>query len=289
MISFDFAYYKPHTLEEALHTYREYETRNKRAVYFAGGTETISRARLGKITMDAVIDLKGIPECNLYESGESHVIIGSAVSMSRLTEETLYPLLSRHARGVADHTSRNRITIGGNIAGKTCYREAVLPLLLADSQVVVARHEGLAAVSIHDVFDRQLLLKPGEFIVQFRIERKHLEHPFVSIKKTRFSKIDYPLVSLAATLTDNRIRIALSGVCDYPFRSKRMEEDLNVQERPAAEKIENAIRHLPDSVVDDLHGSSEYRKFVLYHALSEVLMKLEGGAEDGTGSNLSNH
>jgi len=279
MIAFDFEYFKPETVDETIHTYRQLQLQRKRSIYIAGGTEFISRARLGQVHADAVIDLKGIPECNVLEVQGGQAVIGSAIRLTQLEEAGLFPLLGTHSRKIADHTSRNRITLGGNIAGETVYRELVLPLLISDCEVIVAKKSGLEATSIHDIFNQHLLLQDGEFIVQFRVSVADTTLPFISVKKTAFSSFDYPLVSIAAIRKEERTLIALGGVCGYPFRSREIEESLNNQSLSIPDRIHNAIGHLPAPMLDDFRALRDYREFVLKHALNEVLHTLEGGPE----------
>ena len=47
------------------------------------------------------------------------------------------------------------------------------------------------------------------------------------IKHTAQEKIDYPLISVAALVKEDFLRIAFSGVCAYPFRSQQIELVLN--------------------------------------------------------------
>ncbi|WP_224654403.1 FAD binding domain-containing protein [Escherichia coli] len=61
MSPFNFDYYKPESVEEALKLYSSEWKLGKKVVYFSGGTEVITFARGGKLTADTVIDLKGIP------------------------------------------------------------------------------------------------------------------------------------------------------------------------------------------------------------------------------------
>jgi xanthine dehydrogenase molybdenum-binding subunit len=276
VIPFDFEYYKPATVVDALRTFRDLQTAGKRVCYYGGGTEWISLARLGSVTMDAVIDLKGIPECLTLTENDQHVLIGAAVSLTKVVEYRAFPLLSDHCRRIADHTSRNRITIGGNIAGVIEYREAVLPLLVGDAQVVVARGEGMETVSIHDIFKETLLIGTGEFIVQLLVPRSETVHPYVSLKKTRHSRVDYPLVSVAASKKDGWIRLAVSGVCRYPFRYKPLEVEVNAADRSPKERAERAAAQLPEPAVDNGFGSREYRMFLLRHALADTISQLEG-------------
>ena len=64
MIPYDFEYYKPSSIQEALNLFVELNKTGRKPVYFSGGTEIITLGRLNLVTGDAVIDLKEIPECN---------------------------------------------------------------------------------------------------------------------------------------------------------------------------------------------------------------------------------
>jgi CO/xanthine dehydrogenase FAD-binding subunit len=169
-----------------------------------------------------------------------------------------------------------RITIGGNIGGTIIYKEAVLPLLLCDSYVTVAGSDKLRQVSIHEIFDKKLQLERGEFIVHFIIGREYLDLPFVHVKKTKNEKIDYPLISIAAIKKDSRIRIAISGVCSFPFRSAQVEAFLNDKSIPWDKRIDGIIVSMPAPVLNDISGSDSYRKFVLKNTLLDTLQALEG-------------
>lgn len=45
------------------------------------------------------------------------MIFGAGVTLTELEDKNLFPLLSKSASEVADHTARNKITLGGNICG----------------------------------------------------------------------------------------------------------------------------------------------------------------------------
>ena len=73
---------------------------------------------------------------------------------------------------MADHTARGKITLGGNICAQIFYREAVLPFLLADSQVVIVGPDGIRVSPINEIFHKQLQLKKGEFLVQIATDKE---------------------------------------------------------------------------------------------------------------------
>lgn len=276
MIPFDFEYYKPETLEEALQLYIELNSKGKKPLYYGGGTEIISMARAYNVYTEAVIDIKAIPECNLLELRDNKLIIGSAVTLTQIAESNLFPLLGLTVQRIADHTIQDKITLGGNMAGTIIYREAVLPLLISNSEVVIANSSGRKQVLLSDVFDKRIQLIDEEFIVSVLIDSRFLSLPYLHVKRTKSDKIDYPLITLTALKDNNRINIAFSGVCDYPFRSSLIEDYLNDNSLQNNMRINNIIDNIPDSILSDLAGSADFRKFMLQKMLTEVLEKLEG-------------
>ena len=276
MIPFDFEYYKPETVEEAVQIYFDLNSKGKKPLYYGGGTEIISMARAFNIYTGAVIDIKGIPECNVQELNDNKLIIGSAVTLTQIAEANLFPVLSLTVQRIADHTIQDKITLGGNIAGTIIYRESVLPLLISGSEVTIADLNGLKQVPLMDIFEKRIKLSSGDFIVNAAIDSHFLSLPYVHSKRTKSDKIDYPLITLAALKDNNRINIAFSGVCSYPFRSLLIEDYLNDTNLPNNIRVNNVINNIPDLVLSDLTGSAEYRKFVLQKMLMEVLSKLEG-------------
>ncbi|WP_314590470.1 FAD binding domain-containing protein [Paenibacillus terrigena] len=276
MIPFNFEYYKPSSIPEAVELFRQLYAQGKNPMYFSGGTEIITWARMNAIRPGAVIDLKSIPECNVIQFQINHLVIGSCVPLSMLTTVNLFPLLSETAQGAADQTARNKITFGGNICGRIYYREAVLPLLLSNSRMLIAGLKGMREVSIHHVFVQQMRLESGEFLVQMITDREYLALPYVHVKKRQIGNVGYPLVTLAALKKDHQIRTAYSGVCAFPFRSIEMEQVLNDPMLSIEAKVDQAIDKLPAPVLTNTEGSAGYRKFVLKHTLIETLSLLEG-------------
>ena len=276
MIPFNFDYYRPDTISEAVQIYKELDTQEKEPIYYGGGSEIISMARVHNIYTKAAIDLKAIPECNVLEYQGEQLVIGSSVTLSRITESKLFPLLGTACGRIADHTMQCKITLGGNLGGTIIYREAALPLLLTDSHVIISSEEKVKQVSIHEIFNERLLLPKGEFIVQFIIEKEYTSLPYVHVKKTKNEKIDYPLISIAALKKDEQIRLAMSGVCSFPFISRQVEKCFNEKSVPWETRVANVLEALPAPVLNDISGSDSFRKFVLTQTLLDTLATLEG-------------
>ncbi|MEH7385494.1 FAD binding domain-containing protein [Bacillus sp. JJ1521] len=277
MIPFDFEYYKPSTITEAVQTYQSVSERGQKVMFISGGTEFITFARLNKITTDAIIDLKGIPECFVLEMQGNELVIGAAVPLNKIAESRLFPLLGETVKHVADHTSRNKITIGGNLFSQLKYREGLLPLLLSETRVKIVGKEGEEVLPLEEIFSHEMGLKNDQFLVQIMIDKEYLDYPFISLKKTRLSKIGYPIASVSALKKDNQIRAAISGVCEYPFRSSELETVLNDDNLSIDSRITEAMKKLPSGIVNDFEGSAEYRQFVLRNMLEDVIEALKEG------------
>ena len=89
MIPNNFNYYKPDTLEES---------QNRNPVFYSGGSEIITMARASSIAPTDVIDLKGIEKCQELKIENNELIIGSCVTLSRIKESKMFPLLGLTCR-----------------------------------------------------------------------------------------------------------------------------------------------------------------------------------------------
>ena len=275
MIPFDFEYYKPETMQEAVQTYEDIQKQGKSVLYYSGGTEFITFSRRNLQIADAVIDLKGIPECNVLGAQDEQLVIGSGVTLNQITESNLFPLLGEAVKKVADHTSRNKITIGGNLNSRLIYREGILPLLLSNAMVKLAGAEGETLMPLDEIFQQELQITQGQFLVQILIKKSYLNLQHFSLKKTKSTKVGYPVVSIAALVKDQKLRTAFSGICSYPFRSMEIENILNDTSLPVADRVQQAVELLPSTIVHDIQASAEYREFVFKNALLETIEALK--------------
>jgi CO/xanthine dehydrogenase FAD-binding subunit len=276
MIPFDFDYYKPDSLEEAVEIYHELALKNRKPMYYSGGTEIITFGRNNDIQTYAVIDIKGIEQCKVFELREKEIIIGSAVALSQISEGNYFPLLKKVTLFPADHTTRDKLTLGGNICGRVIYKEMILPLLISDCKVLISGKKGNRLVDINQIFNRKLKLEPEELLVQIRIPRENMNLPFYAIKVRNQGVSGYPLISLTAVRKHGLIRVAVSGLCAFPFRSRKVEEALNNKKISIQQRTLETLKLLPGPILENIQGSAEYKSFVFLNVLQEALELLEG-------------
>ena len=267
MIPFDIEYLRPSSVTEAAEAWRQASDAGRSVRWFGGGTELVTGARDGTVAYDVVIDLKRIPETRVLDLDEGR--FGAALRLTEVVESggasggPAYPLLAAAARGVADRTVRNSITLGGNLCGMLPYREAALPLLLFDATVVLHGPGGERRAAMGSVWDKRLRLLPGEFLVSVELPPVAREPGFYR-RRTREPRVDYPLVTLCMARVDGAVRFAVGGVYGYPVRSHAA----------ASATAEAAVAAIPDRIWNDLRGSAEYRRALLVQSLAEGLEAL---------------
>ena len=284
MIAHDFIYCKAETLPEAVEAFAAYTAQGKRAFYYGGGSELITMSRANSIRPDVVIDYKAAPECRVLAENEEYLTIGAGLTLNEIKESKRFPLLGTAGGRVADHTNQCRITLGGNLCGTIRYREACLPLLLADAKVHISSQAGARTVPLHDVFRERMRLQPGELAAAFLVPKRALHAPYAHIKKTSGEKIDYPLINVTALVDGTRLLTAFSGICAFPFRDNEIENVLNDTSLHPQRRITEALRLLPGQPVTNAEGSGAYRLFLLEQTLENLLHEWESGALKGAGA-----
>ena len=276
MISQDFEYYRPKTYLEAIEVFLSKLEEGKNPLYYSGGTETVTYARTNIIKTGAVIDLKAIEETNVFSEDGDKIIYGSSLSLNDIIEKTSFKLMSDVSRAIADHTVRNRITLGGNICGRLFYRESILPIMVSDGVFVIANSEGIRRENIMDVFNKRITLRSGEILLQIEIDRKNIDYPYMQIRKEKSGQIDYPLFHIVALKVDDYVQYSFSGICSFPFRSLELEKVLNDRAIVDKERVSLAINLLPSNIIEDINASLDFRKHLLENSLLDIIKKMEG-------------
>lgn len=275
MISKDFVYIKPDNLKEAYEAYKNFEQKGLSSYYLSGGTEIVTFTRKGVLNPDVLIDLKKIKECSDIYFDNDNLIIGSSVPLNNLIDSNYSKIFSKSTRFIADRTTRNRITVGGNIVGQLPYREAVLPMLILDAKVRIFGSDGLKEDNINQIFDKNLKINKGDIVVQFVIKKDYLNLDFYYDRKVFYSRVDYPIISILF-VKDEKLKMAITGAFSFPIRDFESEEILNRDDLDFNKKIENLVQKFLPLFKSDFRSSKEYRIELFKIILSDAL-KYFGG------------
>lgn len=276
MIGFNFDYYECYTIQEAVNLYTLLSLNGKKVLYFNGGTEIITFADNNTIHFDAVIAVNKIPELRVFTLTDDLLFIGAANTLAFISDTHIFPLLSESCPFTADQTSRNKITIGGNLCGQIPYKSSVLPFFISDTTVIIANQHGIRNEPFLKVYNYGLHLQPGDLVVQFIVPKRVLKLPYYTKKIRKIGEFGYPLVGLSLVKDNGKIKAAFSAVCKNAFRSLGAENALNDRTLPLKKRVNQAIEQIPCEIVTNIQGSAPYRKFVLKQQLLEALILLEG-------------
>lgn len=266
MIAEDIVYIAVDSAEEAVVAWRNERDRLADVPgaaaprYLAGGTELVTAARRAGAPLSVLIDIKGIPEARLLERSGGTLRLGAALSLNAVRDAGFFPLLSATLRNVADRTTRNRLSLGGNVAGMLPYREAVLPLLLAEARVLTILSERRSAL-LSERFDKQLALEPGELVLGFELDEAAAAYPWRHYRAAAGAAVDYPLVTSCFMARPEGLRMAVTGLYPYPARSA--EADRLLASGAPAREVAAALFAEKGPPRDDGRGSGDYRAALL--------------------------
>lgn len=252
---------QPQTVQEACDAYIQEAALGNNPLWFSGGTEVVSSLRKNTLKTNTLIDLKKLPEFLDISDAGDRWRIGAGATLNAVLESPVPPMLKAVLEGIADHTIRNRLTIGGNLCGRLPYREAVLPLLAMNASVVIASVSGSETRALEDQFNRNINLTPGSFLMAIEIPKTADALAWGASRKVRLGPIDYPLVHVLLTGPDDCCRLHISGLCPYPVSMTGLNQMALTQP--------DAIP-LPAPVQSDKMASSQYRMHLFSLALAEA-------------------
>ncbi|MGB9749301.1 MAG: FAD binding domain-containing protein [Caldisericia bacterium] len=276
MISKDIVFIKPENLKEAREVYENYQKEVRMPYYYSGGTEIVTFSRKGILSPDCLIDIKNIKELREININDDFITIGSCVTINEIIDSKFSEIFSKSFKGIADHTVRNRITIGGNILGQLPFRETILPLLIFDIKIKIYEYGGIKEYKISNIFDRSLKINKGDIVTQFIIPKKLLNSDFYYERKVFFTKIDYPIISTLFVKINDEIKMALTGALNHPLRDVSIEKILNDRNLKKDEKINEIIKKLSPEFKSDFRASREYRINLFKNILNDALNHFGG-------------
>ncbi|OWP56853.1 MAG: hypothetical protein B2I17_03585 [Thermoplasmatales archaeon B_DKE] len=276
-----FEYFKPKTLEEALNLISS--TEGSRII--AGGQSLMPILKLRMLEPASLVDIGFIPELRQVKLENKRTVrIGAMVRhheiLDNATVRTNLPMLSSTADNVADVQIRNRGTIGGSICEADPAADYLPTLLVLDAKVHLKSKDGERHMTIGEFIKGpfETDIQDGEMLIDIEIEENHEKF---AVEKYARRKADFAVASVAALakVSSNGIvediRVATGATTDGPKRFKELEQSIigkTADQLNLGKLIDDAISNI--GMVSDLHGSSDYRKYVLKGMLMRTIADL---------------
>jgi CO/xanthine dehydrogenase FAD-binding subunit len=241
------------------------------ALALAGGTDLLVDLRERRQAPRLLVDVSGLPELGDITVEGDGIRIGGGVTVAALLASTRVadrlPALHRAAADFADFLTRNKATLGGNLANASPGADLVVPLLAADARVTLTGAGGARTLGL-DAFllgPRRTARRPGELIRSVEVPVSGGRQSWYKLGLKRGGAIAVVSVATRVEL-DARGRvtaaaIALGAVAPKPFRARAAEAALVGGELAPARVAQAAeLAAQAASPIDDVRGSAAYRQ-----------------------------
>ena len=274
-----FNYVAPVTVKEAIDIL---EKHGDRARPLAGGTDLLVQARGNKWDLDAVVDVKKIPEAMQLDVSNNGLTIGAGVPCYQIYDhekiKSDYPGIVDGAFIIGGIQIQSRAAIGGNLCNAAPSGDAICPLIVYDATANIAGPSGNRDVSVEDfcVGPGKTVLKNGELLVSISVPKPPSGFGAAYERFIPRNEMDIAVAAVAVSvILDNSgtnfesVRIALASVGPTPIFATKASNSLkgkSINESSISEAA--AIAKDESSPISDMRGTIEHRK-----QLIEVITK----------------
>ena len=169
-----FAYVAPSTIDEAVAVLDKH---GDRARPLAGGTDLLVKARANAWELDAVVDIKNIPELMTLTIGNDGLSIGAGVPCYQVYENEEvaadYPCIVDGTEIIGGIQIQSRAGLGGNLCNAAPSADGICPLIVHNAVAHIAGPGGSRDVAVEDFCTgpSQTVLKKGELLVSISMPR----------------------------------------------------------------------------------------------------------------------
>lgn len=277
-----FAYVAPTTIDEAVSALNEY---GDRARPLAGGTDLLVQTRAGKWDLDAVVDIKNIPELTAISNGDGGLEFGAAVPCFELYENATlsaaYPGIMDAAALIGGIQIQSRAGLGGNLCNATPSGDGICPLIVHYATCVIAGPEGRRELPVEDFCTGpgQNALSRGEILVSLKLPKPGSGFGAAYERFIPRNEMDIAVagVAVSVTLSGDTIesaRVALASVGPTPILAEAAGAALagkSVSDESAISAAAVAARDAA-SPITDMRGTIEQRR-QLVNVLTKRMIK----------------
>ena len=262
-------YEAPETLEAAVRLLSE---GGAGAKVLAGGTDLLVQLRTDMIEPDVIVDIKKIDETRKISETADGFVIGAAVTGAELSEHpalcAAWPGVVEGANLIGSTQIQGRCTMGGNLCNGSPAADSVPALIAAGAVAKIAGPDGTRELPVEDVVVgvRKLALKPGEFIVSFKLPKRAARASDAYQRFIPRTEMDIAVVGVgvsvtcddAGTITD--ARVGLGAVAEKPLRVDAAAKAIigTKLDETALQALDAAIR-AACRPIDDKRGTVQFR------------------------------
>ena len=266
MKPYNFDYYRPDTVDEALSLLAE---GGEDMQVIAGGQSLMAMLNLRVAMTDALIDISRLAALSYCREIDGCLEVGAAVTQGELLSypglAEIQPLLAKALPNVGHFQTRNRGTVCGSLAHADPSSELPLCLALLGGEVVLrsAKGERRLRAAEFQTGMMETARRPDELIVaaRFPLAVPVAGYSFAEVTRRRG---DFAIVGLAGMAHNGHLRLGVGGMAGMPaVREWRLKPD-------QCDEVLNAFAWDMEGV-DDIHATAPYRRQIVRRLGRKVL------------------
>ncbi|MGB6865454.1 MAG: xanthine dehydrogenase family protein subunit M [Candidatus Aminicenantaceae bacterium] len=278
-------YLRPRNLRDAFNAIEKTKGLIK---FIAGGTNVIPDIRAETLSPKLIVDLSVLKSLYYIKETNRTISIGALTTISEIVKSDVIsrvaPILSSAAHQLGNTLTRNRATLGGNLADASPAADMAPPLLALEALIhTKCGQESGRKISLDKFFlgPNKTVLAKDEIITKITFLKPKESVHGSYIKLGLRDSMAISIVSLAVMLqvknnVCQKARIALGAVAPTPVRAYRVEKELEGREMSIKNIHEIAVLIEKEiSPISDIRASAEYRKYetsvLLKRAIQQAL------------------
>jgi carbon-monoxide dehydrogenase medium subunit len=271
-------------VEEAVEALNKY---GEKARPLAGGTDILVQTRGGRFDLDAIIDIKDIPEATAIKLDSRGLRVGAAAPCYRIYENeavaSAYPGLIDAASLIGGIQIQSRASLGGNLCNASPSADSICPMIAHMGVANIAGPRGTRDVAVEEFCTApgKTVLKRGEMLVSIQFPKPPAGFGAAYERFIPRNEMDIAVVGVASSVVLDSAgkkvksaRVALAAVGPTPIYAdaagdflagKTADEDSVGR---AASMAKAAARP-----ISDMRGTVEQRKHLVEVLTRRTLMK----------------
>jgi CO/xanthine dehydrogenase FAD-binding subunit len=251
----------------------------------AGGTDLIPRMRRKQFSPDRLVDISKLTDLRTISRAGNLIKIGSLVTHAELIDSALLqqyaPLLVQAAKTIGCQQTRQRGTLGGNLANASPAADTAPALFALNAKVNITSIHTDRSIQLNKFFlsPGKTCLTPSEYIVsiEFDIPTGQWGTDYIKLGKRNGMAIAIASVAVYLEADPNgflrQVRLAFGSVAPTPVRCSTTENLLSGKKASPDlfEQVSEEIQH-EIYPIDDIRATKAYRQHASQIILNRALL-----------------
>jgi CO/xanthine dehydrogenase FAD-binding subunit len=270
LISHEFEYHAPQTLQKALELLSRYGSQAK---ILAGGTDLVGHLKFGKRTPAHVIDIKKLEELKFFSNG-TVIKIGAGNNFKTVqdcfAENIVYAGLYESIYSIGKTQVLNMATVGGNLANGSPKADTAPPLLTYDARIKLVSLKGERTLDLKEFHTgpNKTVMADNEILTEIEFDALP-SHTSSAFEKTARVGADISKITCAVTVAREgslckSCRIACGAAAPVPMRMP-LAEEMMIDKTVDEELIDTVALQVGKEIKPPSYGrtSQEYRRHMV--------------------------